>query len=232
MEYNEVLCTLNELAGDEKFLRFSAALMPSARPLIGVRVPALRTLAKQLAKDDWKGFLTVAKDDTFEETLLQGFVIGYAKMPLEERLSQIQRFVAKIDGWAVCDCACSTFTVGRKYPQEVWDFVLPYLNSENPWEVRFAVIMLMDYFVDEQHIDNVLELLGAVNNEHYYVQMGTGWALSVCYIKFRDKTLPLLQSDIVMPQIRKMAIQKCIESFRVSAEDKVLLKELRATLKK
>lgn len=230
MTRDEILQKLQDMA-EEEYRKFSGALMPSSLPLIGVRTPAVRTLAKEIAKGDWRDFLASAKEESYEELLLQGFVIGYIKIPVEEQICLIRDFVPKIDGWAVCDCTCSTFTSARKHPQMFWDFILPYLDDENPWAVRFAIIMMMDYFVDDAHIDQVLELLGQVDSEHYYVQMGAGWALSVCFIKFRDKTLALLQGDTVMLPIRRKAIQKCVESFRVSDEDKVLLRELRASLK-
>lgn len=231
MKREEVLHRLQAQAAGEEFRRFSESLAPSSHPLIGVRTPALRALGKKIAKGDWREYLSSAEEDTYEELLLQGFVIGYARMPVEERLELISGFVPKIDGWAVCDCTCSTFTAARKYPQQFWDFILPYLDDDNPWAVRFGIIMLMDYFIDDPHIDRTLELLGNVRSDFYYVQMGAGWALSVCFAKYRDKTLDLLRSDTVMQPIRRKAIQKCIESFRVEAEDKLLLKTLRANLK-
>jgi 3-methyladenine DNA glycosylase AlkD len=218
-------------AGEEEYRRFSQALAPSAHPLIGVRTPAVRALGKEIAKGDWREYLSSAEDETYEELLLQGFIIGYASMPVEERLDWIRKFVPRIDGWAVCDCVCSTFVAARKYPALFWDFILPYLDDDNPWAVRFGIVMLMDYFIDDEHIDRTLELLGNVKSDFYYVQMGAGWALSVCFVKYRDKTLRLLQNGSVQPEIRRKAIQKCIESFRVDTADKALLRELRANLK-
>lgn len=230
MDRQSVLDKLHEVKSDERFRAFSEALAPSSHPVLGVRLPALRTIGKEIAGGDWRVFLDQAGSDSFEEVLLRGFVIGYAKMSTEERISRIGTFVEDIDGWAVCDSACATFTDARKHPDAYWTFILPYFDSANPWAVRFAIIMAMDYFIDDRHIDQVLALLANVRSDFYYVQMGAGWALSVCFVKFRDKTMALLESGQVMPQIRHKAIQKCIESLRVDAEDKRRLKLLRATI--
>ncbi len=114
----------------------------------------------------------------FEERLIEGLVIGYAACPIGERLERVARFVSRIDNWALCDCFCWRLRAGER--EAMWRFIEPYFHSEAEYDLRFAVVMALDNFVDEEHIDALLGLLGAIRHEGYYARMGVAWAVSVC----------------------------------------------------
>ena len=99
---------------EPKFQKFTSGLIPGTDPIIGVRIPKLRTLAKKIAKEDWRGYLEHAVCDTYEEIMLQGFVLGYAKGEIDELLEYVRAFIPKIHDWSVNDCFCATFKIAKK----------------------------------------------------------------------------------------------------------------------
>lgn len=222
---------------DEDFKAFNEKLVPGTGETIGVRVPKVRDLARELAKEDAEGFLNemeAADGDGFyqEELMLQGMVIGYAKLSLEERFRRLDAWVPRINSWAVCDCGNSTLKFMKKYPEECFAYVCKYLESEREYEVRFAAVTLMEHFVTEDFIDRLLEIYRKVCHEGYYVKMAVAWAVSVCYVKFPEKTRVLLERESEeaggLPDwTHNKAIQKIRESRRVSPEEKEALNRLK-----
>lgn len=210
---------------DEEYQKFHSSLCPGTNNIIGIRVPVLRDFAKKIVKQDWRGYLQKAKDNYYEEIMLQGMVIGLAKMELEERLEYVKQFIPKIDNWAVCDVSCAGFKFAKKYPNEVWEFLKTYLGSNKEFEIRFGVVMLLDFYIIEEYIEEVLKILNGIHHDGYYVKMAVAWAISIAYIKFPKETLRLLQKNDLDTFTYNKALQKIIESYRVSEGEK---KKIRA----
>lgn len=209
---------------EEKYKEFSSSLIPDCKTMLGCRIPALRNLAKEIAKSDFRQYLRNPADDYFEELQIQGFVIGYAKMDIEERLSYAKEFIPKIADWSVNDSFCSTFKAAEKRRKRVWEFLLPYAKSEKEFEIRVAAVMYMDYFLTDEYIDKVLEMLFSMKQTDYYAMMGIAWALATAYAKFPEKTKVALDWNWPRDTLNK-AIQKMCESYRVSNKDKVELRK-------
>ena len=216
-----------EAMADPKYRKFHAKLCPGMTDNLGVRTPRLRALAKEIAKGDFRAYLENATDDSYEETLLQGMVIGYAKMDFEERLSYITAFVPKIDNWATCDLFCSSLTFTKRNQQTVREFLNQYLSSNNEYFLRFGIVMLLDYYITDEWIDNTLQTLEVIRHEGYYVKMATAWAISVCYIRFPEKTETLLRDNTMDDFTHNKAIQKIRESKRVTQAKKDALQKLK-----
>lgn len=210
---------------EEKFKTFSAALIPNCDAMLGVRLPKLRQKAKELAKGDWQKFIQ-ADCEYMEETLLQGMVLGCLKLPVEEHLALVKDYVPKITNWSLCDSFCCGLKFTAKNRERVWEFLKPYLASKDEFELRFCVVMLLDFFVTEEWIDKVLDVLFALDSEDYYAQMGIAWAISVCAAKFFDKTYAKMQEVALAPVILKKSVQKSCESYRLTNEQKLLLRAL------
>ena len=211
----------------EEYKKFSASLIPNCNNMIGVRIPALREIAKQISKGDWRSFLTVASDEYFEMVMIQGFVLGYIDVDCQTRLEYIENFVPKIDNWSVCDSTCSSFKFAQKNRVEVFDFLKTYLNSKEEYELRFAIVMLLNHFIVDEYIDSVLKILGNLNHSGYYVKMAVAWTLSICFIKYNDKTMSLICSDILDDETLKMTLQKIVESNRVDKSTKDEIRKLK-----
>ena len=216
---------LNNLAED-KYKAFQHNLIPNVTNVLGVRVPELRKIAKDICKEDWRTFLQNEDKTSFEEIMLEGFVIGYAKTDIEETLKYVEKFVPKIDNWAVCDSSVTGFKFSEKNMIRVYEFIKPYLESEKEFEVRFAVIMLLSFYIREEYIDEVLAIMGRISNKAYYVQMAVAWTVSVCYVKFPIKTEEFLLKNNLDDFTHNKSIQKIGESFRVDNIDKIRIKKL------
>ncbi len=214
---------------DETYRKFNESLIPGAENTsYGVRMPQLRAIAKELVHADWQQFLSDAQDCRVHEVvLLRGLVIAAAPCDYSRRLELLAAYIPDIQNWAVCDCVCSSIHSAKKHLPETWAFLQPWLRSQAEFELRFGVVMLMDYFIQEAYIDQVLELLQSIRHDGYYVNMAVAWALSVCFVKFRAKTLRLIEARSLSPWVQNKTIQKCRESRRVSPEDKALLLQFR-----
>ncbi len=205
------------------YQKFSSSLIPNINNVLGVRLPKLRKYAKTLLKQDYESFLDHACN-YMEEVMLQGMLIGLIKETPENKLKRIEKFVPQIDNWSVCDTFCCGLKFAKNNQQLVWEFLEQYISSDKEYSVRFALVMMLDYFINDEFIDRVLSAIMTVNRNEYYVKMAAAWALSICYIKFPNKTYKCL-IKLNDEDIKKKAFRKICESYRVSKEDKITLKE-------
>lgn len=218
--------TLYELS-DEEYKKFHSGLCPNVNDIIGVRLPKLREIAKNIAKEDAIGFLDTYKCEFYEEKMIYGLVIGYMKSDFEIRLKYLDKFVPMIDNWAICDCTCSTYKFTNKNLKQMWKYLEKYIKSQNEFEVRFACIMLMDYYLTDEYIDQVLEIYNNIRLEKYYVQMGVAWAISVAFVKYKEKTSRFLENNLLDKFTYNKTLQKIIESNRVDKETKEKIKKMK-----
>ncbi|PIC73043.1 DNA alkylation repair protein [Sporosarcina sp. P17b] len=213
---------------EASYQKFISALIPNIDNVLGVRMPELRKLAKEIAKGDWRTYLQTANDEYFEEVMLQGLVIGYAKADVEELLTYVETFVPKIDNWSVCDSFCTGLKFTKQNKERVWSFLQPYMISDKEYELRFGIVMLLDYYIEPDYIDRVLDLLDDVQHEGYYAKMAVGWALSICFVKLPDQTMKYLTGDHSLDLFTyNKALQKITESTRVGADVKEIIRGMK-----
>lgn len=212
---------------ESRYAAFASSLVPGEQRILGVRIPELRQLACRLARGDFRAYLSEADNDTFEEILLQGLVIGKARMAFEEQVALMSSYIPKISNWSLCDSACAGFTFVRGHREYIWNFLIPYWRSSKEYYQRFAVVMLMDHFVTDDFIDRLLELWPAIKPAGYYASMAIAWAVSVCYVKYPSRTEPLLEKGILDKDTHNRSIQKILESKRVELDVKTRLKSLK-----
>lgn len=212
-----------ELAGlgEEKYKKFHEGLIPGKAMAYGVRVPAMRAVAKRIIRQDPQGFLAVGGAGSYEETMIRGMVIAGMPLPMAERLPLVEGFLPLIDNWAVCDCFCGTFKLKKEEDRALmWDFLRPLFHAEEEFTARFAVVMFLGHYVTEDKVGEGLALLESMAQPQYYVRMAVAWAVSVCYVKFPEATLALLQRRSLPGFTQNKSIQKIRESYRVSREEK------------
>ena len=217
---------LMELA-EEKYRSFATALIPGKDNILGVRVPILRKLAQKIAKEDWRTYLKTAECTYFEEILIQGMVIGNAKADIEELLILVANYVPKIDNWSVCDSFCSglKFTKGNK--ERVWEFLQPYLKSDNEYEIRFGVVMLLVYYITPDYAPKAFEHFDRIKHSGYYVMMAVAWAISIYYINLPEKTMEYLKDNLLNDVTYNKALQKITESLKIDQETKELIRSMK-----
>ena len=225
---NEVTEKLIELK-DDKYKDFNKKLCPDTKKeLLGIKILVLRKLAKELLKEnDWKKFIKQDNLKYFEEVILQGLIIGYSNIEFNEKLNYIKLFVPKIDSWQICDTFVPTLKVKPMYLKKYWDFIIPYTTSSKEFEIRFAVISMLDYFLIDDYIDKVIKILNNIKHDGYYVKMGVAWTLAEIGVKYNDKLLQLLENNNLDKFTYNKTIQKMIESYRIDDNQKDILRKMK-----
>lgn len=226
MNVENVRKTLLALA-DEDYRIFHSKLVPGTENILGVRVPELRKLAKKLVKEDWREYFEAAPDMYYEEDMLRGFMVGYGRMDIEERLDKVREFLPSIHNWAVCDCFCSTLKFTEKNREKVWEFLQPYFLSDKTYELRFASVMALDYYVLPEYAPAVFRYFDEMKSGDYYVQMAVAWAVFVYYVHLPEMTEAYMRENLLDDFTYNKSIQKICESYRVDKETKARLRSLK-----
>ena len=222
---------------DEKYrqghIRIINAL--TERRILGLHLPEMKQAAKTLAKqadalDILHAFEQEHQADrfslTYEETLVWGLTINALKCSWEERLSFLKRYIPVLDNWAVCDSFCSNAKWALKIPpQALWDFLLPYYQSNKEFEVRFAIVMSMCYLLKEEWLPPIFEKLQqidlpSIQSEYtnlpspYYVRMGMAWLLATALAKFPNETRNFVNVSSLTEEVKRLYARKARESFK------------------
>ena len=215
----EIRQELESLA-EEKYRKFYSRLIPGSTHLLGVRIPKLREIAKREAKSNWREYLKDASDSSFEEIMLQGLVIGYAKAEPEEICQLLDIFVPKVDNWSVCDSTAMTIQTIKKYPGIFFSYAKKCIAKGTEFSVRFGLVLLLSHFITDDYYKKVLDLINRCEFTGYYAKMAAAWLISVCYVKYQEITENWLQVAQIDAWTFNKAIHKIRESYRVSDRDK------------
>lgn len=218
---------LFELA-DLKYKEFHSRLCPGIDTIIGVRVPILRNYAKELVKKyKISELLKEIDNQYYEEIMLKGMLIGLEKEDFKTIQKHIEKFVPIINNWAICDVFCASLKITKKHKKEMWKMIQNYLQSNKEFEIRFAIVMILDFYIEERYLEDIFDIFNHIYCQAYYVQMAVAWAISICLIKFYDKTIKYLETANLDKFTYNKALQKAIESYRVTDENKKFLKEMK-----
>jgi 3-methyladenine DNA glycosylase AlkD len=214
---------------DKKYQEFHSSLCPGIDNIIGVRIPVLRNYAKKLSKqENIKEYIFFNNTEYYEEVMLQGMLIGLTKSSdVKETLIMLKDFIPKIDNWAVCDICCAGLKIVNKNKELFWTFIQKYLKSKKEFELRFAIVMMLDFFIDEKYIDKVLTILDNIKHDGYYVKMAVAWTISVAFVKFEDKTIKYLKNNNLDDWTYNKSLQKICESLRVDKKTKAAIKKMK-----
>lgn len=213
---------------DEKYRAFNESLTPGAEGRsFGVRMPALRKVARQILRKDPFGFLDASLQKPVHEiSLLHAIVLSKADCPAEQRIARLRAFVPAIDNWAVCDLLCNDLKPAGSLLEDLLPFLKECIGSGREFEVRFGYVMLMLYYRSPEYIDETFRLYAAFSHEGYYARMGAAWGISFLYVDYPKRTLEFLRTDSLDRFTHNKAIRKCIESYRIPDEEKQRLKTL------
>lgn len=204
---------------DLKYRDFHTSLvMESKYEFIGIRTPILRKIGKDISKGNYKSFLNCLKYKYYEEVIVAGFVIDAIKVDYEEKVLLVKDHLKYVDNWASCDMFPVKFINDNK--ELFLNEINLYLTSSNPWEVRFALVCLLSYYVVDDYIDLVLEIADSIRSDHYYIRMANAWLIASCYTKFIDKTYAFFEKTNLDQWTINKAISKCRDSLQISAHDK------------
>ena len=222
--YGEFVNYLQSLS-DKKYKEFSDGLVPDAEFSFGVRVPILRSAAKEIVKGNYEEFLNCKIGKYREEIMMQGLVMASVKCDYPQMLGYMKHYAKMIKSWETCDIV--SFKGVKKHLAKFWSDVEYFIHSDNPWEVRFGFLHLMGFYLTDEYIDDVLAYVNEINSDFYYVQMMQAWLVATAAAKQRDKTIEFLANNRLNAKTQNMAIQKMRDSYRISPEDKELIKKFK-----
>ena len=216
---------------DTAYRDFQVKLIPGmdAQKEIGVRTPELRKLAKELAKElakreDIREFLNDLPHQYFDENQLHAFILSGEK-DFEKCMEDLERFLPYVDNWATCDQTSPK--VFRKHRKELLESINRWIESEHTYTVRFAIKMLMEHFLDEDFDPIYPEMVATVRSEEYYIRMMIAWYFATALAKRYDAVLPYLKQEKLDVWTHNKTIQKAVESYRITEEQKIYLKSLK-----
>ena len=226
MHSTEIVAELFRLQ-DKKYAAFQAKLIPTveAERIIGVRTPELRRFAKELFGDgDTAAFLSSLPHRYFEEDQLHAFVISLEK-DFDKCIAEVEAFLPFVDNWATCDqLSPKAF---KKEPEKLLPYICAWLHSDKVYTVRFAIGMLMQHFLDGKFDPQYADMVAAVRSDEYYVNMMIAWYFATALAKQYAAILPYLEGRKLADWTHNKAIQKSVESYRITAEQKAYLKTLK-----
>ena len=221
----DILSKLFELQ-DIKYRDFHAALVPNVdkQIIIGVRMPALRALAKELDSSSTAEFLSALPHRYYDENALHGILISSMRDYVQADAA-LDEFLPNVDNWAVCDLIKPK--AFRSRPPELEEKTLLRLGSAHCYTRRFAMETLMTFYLDDGFRPEFPELVAGSNNDEYYIKMMTAWYFATALAKQWDAVIPLIENRRLEPWTHRKAIQKSIESFRITPEQKEYLRSLK-----
>ena len=212
---------------DEKYRDFQVKLLPTtdSATVIGVRTPELRKLAKELSKkDDIDGFLTALPHDYFDENQLHAFILSGMK-DYAECMTKVCRFLPFIDNWATCDQLSPK--VFGKNRDNLLVHINEWLQSAEIYTVRFAAGMLMQYFLDDDFDISYPQMVADIESDEYYVNMMRAWYFATALAKQYDSVIPFIEKKRLDKWTHNKTIQKSVESYRITPEQKEYLRSLK-----
>ena len=247
-DIRERLLTLAE----KDYQKFSVALIPGVENMLGIRLPMLRSIAKEIAKSDWREALQ-EEDHYFEERMLRGMVLSYASKNMDEMLPYIESFIPFVDSWSVCDSVFMGMDIFQKDRERSFQFIEPYLQSHKEFEVRVAVIIMMQHLLkcDEQgkkiarlrkveledlfneaeekglYVERVLAQVDKVDTSEYYASMAVSWLVTEAFCCFPHCTYEYLKNSHLDNRTFNKGIQKIVESRIPTDEVKNALRAMK-----
>lgn len=214
---------------DTGYKAFHSKLVPNidADKIIGVRTPELRKLAKEYAKNEHiADFMANPQHNYYEEVNLHGFIISELK-DYDLCVKELDKFLPVVDNWATCDLLSPKVFKQKKYHEQLLTDIKRWMSSDAPYTIRFGIEMLMSHFLDEEFKTEYLSWVAAEKGEHYYIKMMVAWFFATALAKQWDATLPYIENKVMDKWVHNKAIQKAIESYRVSDTQKSYLRTLK-----
>lgn len=222
--YNDFINYLFSLQ-DLKYKEFNKKLTFTKYEIIGIRVPILRKIAKEIIKSDYHKFLDNGGTTYYEEIFIEGLVI--AALPESEIMNYLPNYILKIDNWAICDSFCNSLKIVKINPLKYFEYFSIYINSEEEFSVRVALVVFLNFYIKKKYLNKIFNLIDQIKIDKYYTNMAIAWLLSEMFIKYPEETQKYLNKTKINDFTFNKMISKVCDSYRVSEEVKIRLKELR-----
>ena len=220
--------TLQTLS-EEKYKNFSLKLLPKDSKLLGVRIPIIKDIAKQLIKDNKANdYLEIPLDTLIyqEEKMLYSLLIAYSKITKNEKLKYIKKYVTYIVNWSECDTFCSALKDVKMNMKFFYDEFYFYHQSMSEYQIRFFYVIALNYFINEEYLPQILKIIKEQKYVGFYDKMAVAWFLAMAYIKYPSTIEEFLKNNKLDDFVFKKAISKICDSYQVKKEAKIHLRKL------
>ena len=221
MKSNELIKLLKENK-DLEYKKFSEKIIDTKYPIIGVRTPILKKISKSISLD-------ILKDDNekyYEEVLVKLFIISNIK-DREEYDKYFNKYIYKIDCWSLCDSFVTASKIIKNNKEHYFKVVEKLLKEDYEFAVRVGLVILLNYYVEEDYLSNIFRFVDSIKREEYYIKMAIAWLLSICYIKYPKETEKYLDKSKIDNFTYNKTISKICDSYRVDKETKIYLRKKR-----
>ena len=208
---------------DLKYKEFHSSLVLNSKyEIIGIRLPVMRNIAKEIAKSNIEEFLKFAQNKYYEEVMIQGLVISHIK---NETIfyKYFKKHTKKIDNWALCDCFCSSIKIVRKYEDKYFKEAIKFALDENEFISRIGIVLILDHFINKKNLNTIFDTVNKIKSDKFYINMAEAWLICEMYIKYPKETTEFLKKNNLNKFTQNKAISKIHDSYRVSMEEKELL---------
>lgn len=215
--YKEFIKFLKSLE-NIKYKEFHSKLINTNLNIIGIRVPIMRKIAKEILKTDVEKFFSLIESKYYEEVFIEGIVLSSSSEEIIDKY--LMKFINKIDNWAICDSFCISLKIVNKKLGKYWIYFTSSIDLEKEFQTRVGLVIMLNYYLIDNYIDRVLYIVSNIKSEKYYINMAISWLLSVAIIKYPDKVIELLKSKTLSKFIQNKTISKINDSYRVDDKTK------------
>lgn len=221
-EYLEYLQSIKE----EQYKNFHSKLCFTKYEILGIRVPTLKKIANKIIKTDYQEFLKLCQNKYYEEVFIEGLIIANIK---EENifLDYFKEYIKKIDNWAICDTFCNSLKIINNNPQKYFKLCKKLSLSKKEYISRVGLVIILNFFVKEEYLEEIYNILNTINSDKYYINMAQAWLICELYIKYSQPTEKFLISNNLNKFTQNKSISKIRDSYRISKEKKDYLNTLK-----
>ena len=223
--YQHYLEYLKSLA-NVQYKEFQSKLCQTKYPMLGINLPTLRKIAKQISKTAYEDFLNLVTDTYYEEVLIEGLVIANIQ---DEKIftKYFNNYLKKIDNWAICDSFCNSLKIMNSKPNKYFKIALKLAKSSKEFISRTGLIIILNFFIKKEYLNDIFTLLNDIKSDKYYINMAEAWLICELYIYYEKETTNYLKNNQLNTFTHNKAISKIRESYRVTKEKKDYLNTLK-----
>lgn len=226
--YNDYIKFLEDNE-DKNKSEFDKKLISTKFKILGLKIPFLRTISKEIVLDGQNDLILANQNFIYyEQILIYGFVLSQIEVEELKRIEKINNYISCFDNWSVVDSFCSSLKCVKNNKSIYFDYIKKCLNNKNDFIVRFGIVLLMDYYLDELNLEEILKLTLSCQKESYYIQMAISWLFATSFAKNFNTSFNFLSKnkENLNLFVRKKIISKCNDSFRIEKEKKYQIKKL------
>lgn len=211
---------------DEKYRDFNSKICKTKYKMLGIRLPVLRKIIKEIMKTDYLEFLKVIKNNYYEEIMLEGLVIANIK---DEKLffKYFNNYIKKIDDWSICDSVCNSLLILKNDRDKYFTYFKQLVLQDDEFTSRVGLVTILNFYIEEEYLEEIFSILNQIVSDKYYINMAEAWLICELYIKESKRTLEYLKNNKLNTFTHNKAIGKIKDSYRVSKEEKEMLNKLK-----